>query len=109
MEIKPVNPKLEQDQKAKELGCSSSTSQPYRHERKLQSPCKSNGSKRIQKTSIDLKRPEMTSKEPLIADSTTRSHSIKPIQNKRSKLTGSDPSDIPIQGGDLIEQAFSSS
>ena len=37
-EIKSVNPKLKQSEKAKELSCSSSSLQRYRHDIKMQSP-----------------------------------------------------------------------
>ena len=56
MEIKSVNPKLKKSEKAKEIGCSSSTLQRYRHDIKMQSPFESNDPKEIQKTSNGLKR-----------------------------------------------------
>ena len=50
-------------------------------------------------TSTDLKRPQMTSKEPLI-------DSFK--SNRKSKLKGGYPKDDnSTQFGDLFEQAFS--
>ena len=51
----------------------------------------------------------MNLKGPVIADSKSQVHSHKPITNKRSKLKGGDPSDIPIRGNDSIQEAFSSS
>ena len=77
MEIKSVNPKLKHNQKAKELGCSS-TLQRYRNaiNRLSTHRIPSNSPKRKQKisnrehdletpqmTSNDLKRPQKTSKE----------------------------------------------
>ena len=50
----------------------------------------------------------MSSKEPVIASSTNKAHSIKPNTNKRSKLAIGGPSDILISESDLIEQASSS-
>ena len=47
MEPKSINPKLRQDQKAKELGYSSSALQRYRHNMKVQRPYKSNGPKKL--------------------------------------------------------------
>ena len=74
MAITLFNPKLGQDQLAKELGCSSSTLQRYRHDIFMLSPYRilSNSHKRRQKISItnldhnsnherDLERPQMTS------------------------------------------------
>ena len=55
-EIKSVNPKLTQSEKAKELGCSSSSLQRYRHDIKMQSPYISNHPKKTQKTPNGLKR-----------------------------------------------------
>ena len=46
MEIKSVNQKLKQSQIAKEIGCSVSSLQRYRHDIKMQSPYKSTGPKR---------------------------------------------------------------
>ena len=54
----------------------------------MQSPYKSNGSKRTKNTPSDLNRPQMTSKEPVITDSTNQTQTIKPITNKRNKLNG---------------------
>ena len=54
----------------------------------MQSPYKSTDSKRTQKTPSELKRPEMASKEPVIADSTNQAHFIKSNRNKKSKLEG---------------------
>ena len=53
--LKSINPKLKQDQIAKELGYSSSTLQRYRHDIKVQSRYKSNGPKK--------QRAQMTSKD----------------------------------------------
>ena len=85
MELKSVNPKLNQNQIAKELGFSSITLQRYRNDRKMLSPYRTppnNTNKRRQKnsntndddnsncqhdvqrlrmTSYDLKLPQMTS------------------------------------------------
>ena len=55
-EIKSFNPKTKQSEKAKELGCSSSSLQRYRHDIKMQSPYISNHPKKTQKTSNGLKR-----------------------------------------------------
>ena len=82
MEIKSVNPKFRQNQLAREVGYSISPLQRYRHVIKIQSPYKPNGSKRSQKTASDLKRPQKTSKEHVIIDSTDQAHSLKPITNK---------------------------
>ena len=46
MELKSINPKLGQDQIAKEVSYSCSTLQRYRHDIKMQSPYKPNGPKR---------------------------------------------------------------
>ena len=51
-----MKPKLKEDQIAKDLGYSSSTLQRYRNDIKMQSPYKSNYTKRTQKTFNDLKR-----------------------------------------------------
>ena len=69
MEKKPVNPRLRQDQIAKELVCSSSTLQRYRLVTNMLSPYRippnsHKGDKEPQKkTSTDLIRPQMTPKD----------------------------------------------
>ena len=72
IEIKPINPKLGQDQTAKELGYSSSTLQRYRQDIKMLSHYRipSNKTKKGKKsfqtvnmTPKDLKRLQMTSKD----------------------------------------------
>ena len=69
---------------------------------KTQNPYKSKNPKRSPKTSNDLKRPQMTSKD----------ENGKPVsKNVKSKyyLRGGNPNDdIPNNGRDLIEHAFSS-
>ena len=88
MEIKINNPELKQDQVTKELCFSSSTLQCYRYDIKMQNPYKSNNPKRTQNTPSDLKTPQMTSNELLIADSTNQAQSIKPTTNKKNKKKG---------------------
>ena len=66
LEIKYMNPRLRQDQKAKELGCSSSTLQRYRQDMNFLSRYRipPNSHKRRQKISNrehDLERPQLTS------------------------------------------------
>ena len=46
IDLKPINPKLRQDQLSRELVYSCSTLQRYRHDTKIQYPYKSNGPKR---------------------------------------------------------------
>ena len=75
-----MNSKLKQDQLAKELSYSSSNLQSYRHDIKKQSPHKLNAPKRTQKASNDLKRPQMTSKEP--------GNKIDEPVSKKGKLKG---------------------
>ena len=95
MEIKYVSPKLRQDQITKELGYSSSTLQPYRHNIKMQSPYKLNGLKRTQKTSKDhSKRPEMTSKEPANGK----------LAIKKGRVKGGDKNEIDDEYSDISMQ-----
>ena len=100
IEIKPLNPKLKQDQTPIELGFSSSTSQKCRNHIKMLPPYRisPNSHKRRQKisntnlsddshrerdverphmTSKDLKRPQMTSKESSPVIETVRSSRAK--------------------------------
>ena len=65
MEIKSINPKKKQKEIAKELDYSTSTLQRYRKDTKMQSPYKSNNPNRSSKTSNDLKRPQLTSKNAI--------------------------------------------
>ena len=96
MEIKPVNPKLRQDQIAKELRCSSSTLQRYGQDIKTRSPYKitPNNHKRKQKISIsnrehDLERPQMNSIDFKRTKLTSNEASpIKPDTSKKNKLKG---------------------
>ena len=52
----------------------------------MQSPQKSTNPIGPRKTSIDIKRPQMTSKEPVIADSTNQAHFIGANFIMKSKL-----------------------
>ena len=76
--MKSVNAKVIQDQIAKDLGCSSSTLQRYRqdinmlspyrippnsHKRKQYISNREHDLERFQMTSIELKRPQLTSEE----------------------------------------------
>ena len=66
MEIKSINRKLKQSQRAKDLGCSSSTLEQYRQDKKMLSPYRIPpiGHKRKQKISnreYHLERPQKTS------------------------------------------------
>ena len=99
-DIKSVNPKRKKTEIARELGYSSPKLQRYRQGIKMQSPYKSNNPKRRQMTSTDLKRPQMTSKRPLIDYVNS---------NKKSKLkAGDQKDDNSTQHRDNFEQAFSS-
>ena len=99
MEIKSVNPKIKQNQLAKEVSCSSSTLQRYRIDINMLSPYRippnSNKGKqifsnrehdleRLQRTSNDLKRPQTTSKDNGQPDINTES-TVKHASNKRNK------------------------
>ena len=66
MEIESIKPKLKQSEKAKKLGCSTSTLQRHRQDINKFAPFRIQPSshERQQKTSnceIDLERPQMTS------------------------------------------------
>ena len=129
METKSMNPRLRQDQIAKELGCSNSPLQRCRQDKKMLSPYRnpSNSKKKEnkrfqivnmtskhlnwpqmtskdpnwpQKTSIDLKIPQLTSKD----DDKTVSRKVK----TKANIKGGDSNDIHNHGRDLIGQAFSS-
>ena len=63
MENKSVNSNVNYNEKAKELGSSSSTLRLYRYDTKLHCLYKSNSHKRAPKTSNDLKRLQMASKD----------------------------------------------
>ena len=64
MEIKTINPKMKQKEKAKELRYSISTLHLYSCDIKMPSPHESNNSRKTPKTSNDLNGPQMTSKYP---------------------------------------------
>ena len=84
--IKSPNLKLRQYQIAKELGCSGSNLQRYRHDINMLSHYRilSNCHKRRQKTSSDLKRPQMTSiYRNVIVDSVTET--IAPVNSVETK------------------------
>ena len=86
IKIKTVNPKLKQDQIAKELGCSSCTFQRYRQEINMLSPSRipPNIHKRTQKISKseqNLGRPQMTSNQ------IKRSKLLNPTQMQTSPST----------------------
>ena len=87
METNSVNPKLRQDQIAKELGCSSSTLQRYRNDIYRPSPYRiqPNSNKRKQKISYreyDLERPQMTSndlKRPQLTSKKATDENVKSL------------------------------
>ena len=87
MEIKSMNPRLRQDQMAKELGCSSSTLQRYRQDINMLSPygIPPKTIKRKQKISNrehDLERPQMTSNDLKRPQLTSNDPEVKPKKNK---------------------------
>ena len=103
-EIKSVNPKIGQDPIAKDLGYSSSTFQRYRYDIRMQTPYKSNIPKGTPKTSIDIRRHQMTSKYAKENDEQV-SQKVK----LKNSLTGGDPNDVnPSNGRDLIDETCSS-
>ena len=59
------------------------TLQRSRHDIKMQSPYKSTGPKRTQKTSNDLERPELTSKE-----SSPINETVKPNTSTKNNMKG---------------------
>ena len=66
----------------------------------MKNPYKLNKPKKRQMTSYDLKRPQMTSKEPVIDH-------VK--SNGKNYMKGVNPNDDnPAQGSIFIDQAFSS-
>ena len=93
MEIKSVNPRLRQDQIAKELDCSSSTLQRYRNDLNMPPPYRTppNSNKGRQEASIDhthrehdLKRPCLTSFD-LIKPGTNTKATVKHTSNEKNK------------------------
>ena len=84
MEIKSINPNLGQDQTTKELCCSSSTLQRYRHDIIVIPPYRipSNSHKRRQKTLSGPKRPQLTANE-----TNSITDSVEPVELK-NKLNG---------------------
>ena len=98
MEIRAMNPISTQKEIAKELGCSSSSLQRYKHNIKMLSPFRipANSHKRKQKisncehdlqrpqlTSNDLRRPQVTSKE-----SSSSIEMVNPNTSKKTNLKG---------------------
>ena len=88
-EIKSVNPKLKQDQKGGELGCSSSTLQRSRYDKKMQCPYKSNDPKRTQNTSSELKKPQL-----ILGKSSPLTEMVRPNTSEKNKLTGGSMQEI---------------
>ena len=74
MEIKPINSRKTQKKLQKKLVYSSSTLQRYRKDTKMRSTYESSNPKRTQKTSNDLKRPQITSKDA--------NENVKPVSEK---------------------------
>ena len=101
-EIKFMNPKLKQKKISNELCFLSSTIQLYRNDIKLQSPYKSNNPNITSKTSNDLKRSQMVSKDEIGKPVS------KKLKSKNVLKVGYPNDDNPINGRDLIEQIFSS-
>ena len=91
-EIKSSNPKLGQDQKARLLGCSCSNLQRHRYDIYMRSPYRipSDSHKSRQKTSSDLRRPQMALNEhnPVVDNVTEPVATVKPSKAKNN-LKGS--------------------
>ena len=104
MEIKSINPKLKQKEMAKKVVFSSSSSKSYTNDRKMQKPYKLyNPTKNQKKTSSDLRRPQLTSKDA------NEVHKDVPQKVKtQNRLTVGDRSNNPNHGSIIIEQPFSS-
>ena len=112
-EIKSTNPKLSQDQIAKELGCSSSFWRRYRQDINMLSlykiPAKSNKTKhKISNREHDLERRQMTSNHFKRLQMTSKDDGKTAYKKIKKDLKSGDPNDIHDHGRDLIEQAFSS-
>ena len=91
MEIKTLNPRLSHDQIAKDVGCSNSTLLRYRQDIKMFSlyQIPSNSHKRTQKTSNDIDRHQMTSREAsLIVYSVTDTVASAKTVETKNKLKG---------------------
>ena len=93
MEVNSVNPRVKEDQTAKELGCSSSTLQRYRQDINMLSIYRlsSNTDKRKRKISIqehDLERPQMTSndlKRPQLTSEKVKDENFRSPKSKSKK------------------------
>ena len=105
MEIKAVNPRLKQNQTAKELGCSSSTLQRYRNDLKMPSSHRipPNSHKRKQNVSNgeqETDRPQLTSND-LAKHGTDTESIVERTSNKRNKnilKAGSVHENVEING-----------
>ena len=95
MQHKSVSPKEKQTEIARDIGYSSSTLQRFRQGLKIQNPYKSNNPTKRLMTSNDLKRPQTTSKEPVM-------DSVK-SKRKISFKSGNSNDDNPNQAGILVE------
>ena len=82
MEIKTMNPTLKQSEIAKDLVCSSSSSERYRNDKNMLSPYKNpiKTNKRKQKisnTEYKPKRAQMSSNDPIVSETVEPINSVK--------------------------------
>ena len=111
-EIKSINPKLKQPERAKELAISTSTLQRYRRGIILHSPYRiiqsSKTNTRKQKTSNHTEHDlKMTSNDLKMTSNDLKKTSNKPVKIKRTKLKGGNPNiNNATHRNILIEPAF---
>ena len=109
MELKSVNPRLRQDQRAKEIGCSTSTLQRYRNDINMLSPCRipPNSNRRKQKSSNherDPEKPRLTSFDFKTTQTTAKESSpeVKPVEGKHKLKSGANIE----TNGDKLDEAL---
>ena len=113
LEIKSINLKLKQPEIAKEMKKSSSTLQRYKREINMLSPYRipsSTTHTKKQKISSSTKHDlKLTSKDLKITSKVQNYKAVsKKVKSKNNLGCGDPNDDVPINGRDLIEQAFSS-
>ena len=94
---------MKQKEITEEVGCSSFTLQHYWYNTKTQSSYKSNNPEKPPKTSNELQKPQMTSKDAIENDKPSEN-----VKTKNNSRLGDLNDEYPNFGRDLIEQAFSS-
>ena len=114
MEIKSINPKIKQSEKARELAISTSTLQRQRRETKMRSPHRilqsQNTNTRKEKTSIHTEHDLKTTSDSFkMTSNDLKLTSNEAVENKKIELKGGDQNNVTTTRGCILIEQYCSS